>query len=611
MRRWAKRIGGVLAGLFLLYLVAANVLLRTGVLRGWLNADEETMRVDWSSAWSPRPGRVVVRDLSLRFQDSDVQFLLEIEEASFSVELSALPRRIFRVTGLDGRNASFRMRHAYAHAKGRGSRLAAFPSIEGFADPPIRPEPHRDDVSEDAYDLWTVDLRDVKATVRELWIMEVRYAGASEATVAGGFFLKPLRRLRVAPSSFSMRGGTLAIGDRTFLAVERGRLEVDVPEYDVRIPTGAEVFREIDARVELDGAMTNPNVVVETYLPAAGVSVDDEDGRVRIAATIRRGVVSPSTRVEYETKRLSVRTADLAIAGPAGVRGSVEDGLAAEMKIPSATVVVAERDAARVGPASLRCVLDGSDLSRSLRPRSASLSVTSVRVDDAARLSRLLPRPLFLRSGSATAALRADYDGGTLTGRFDVVLDRVRLAAGTFDATTSGKAWLDVKSKDASRAVAFGGSGVDLRDADVVIEGSRERGFVLRADVQHALARFGDVTDVDAGVVLRAGPGDRILRLLGGALSLPKGIAAAPAGPEATARLRLGTVRGDPSVRVLEARNGDLATRGFWSSSRKSSSGAFLFELGPLRAGVAILDGEAKVSPGVASDWLERKSGPR
>jgi hypothetical protein len=407
------------------------------------------------------------------------------------------------------------------------------------------------------------------------------------------------------------RGGTLSIGEHDLLKGTETRLAIDVPEYDVRVPQGIEVFRKIDLQADLKGEVIGLAPISTTYLAGSGITLDKGQGNVALFANVERGVVKPDARFDYATDELVVRTPTLSFAGAAEIAGTANDGLATEAKIPRATMAVRGDDAVTIEGARVGIGLDGADLSAEPRPKRGSLAVSAARASDVARLQPVFPKPLALRSGAAALAVRADYDDGALEGRVDVALEKVRVTSGKIDVTTSGKTWVSVISKDARRAISLAGSGVELRDTTVRVGNESQSGFAVRAEASDAVVTIGDATAIDAGIALHAGPGDRMLRLVAGIASLPKDLAEAPAGPEATAAVRLRKSGATASARVLEARNGDLMTRGFWKDRGPTSTGRFFFELGPIHTGVEIENGDVTVKPIVPKDWLEKQSDPR
>ncbi|HXK16227.1 MAG TPA: hypothetical protein VNG33_00385, partial [Polyangiaceae bacterium] len=80
------RVVAVLVGLQLLYLVAANAVLRSSVIKRRVDA-ADGMHLEYASASSTWLGRVHVSGFSLRVEDYNVQFLLTIERAELDVGL--------------------------------------------------------------------------------------------------------------------------------------------------------------------------------------------------------------------------------------------------------------------------------------------------------------------------------------------------------------------------------------------------------------------------------------------------------------------------------------------------------------------------------------------
>src|SRR5262245_37587639 len=59
-------VTAVLIAAYVLYLVAANVIIRTHLLRSWINGRPEDTYIDYASAITFWPGQVHVRDLLIR-----------------------------------------------------------------------------------------------------------------------------------------------------------------------------------------------------------------------------------------------------------------------------------------------------------------------------------------------------------------------------------------------------------------------------------------------------------------------------------------------------------------------------------------------------------------
>src|SRR5688572_7148670 len=85
--RWRKLVAvalGTLAILAASYLVVANVLLRTRLLRNLISRNAAVLQLDYESAYSIIPGRVRVEGLSIRGRGRTVEWFLTLDRADAS-----------------------------------------------------------------------------------------------------------------------------------------------------------------------------------------------------------------------------------------------------------------------------------------------------------------------------------------------------------------------------------------------------------------------------------------------------------------------------------------------------------------------------------------------
>src|SRR5215471_17295310 len=105
----------VLCGLELVYLIAANLVLRSSLIQGAV-AGADGMHLEFESAYSLLPGRANVRGLLLRVEDYNVQFQLSIEHGQLDIGLDELLRKRFHVYRVRAEGVSFLMRHKMLQA---------------------------------------------------------------------------------------------------------------------------------------------------------------------------------------------------------------------------------------------------------------------------------------------------------------------------------------------------------------------------------------------------------------------------------------------------------------------------------------------------------------
>jgi hypothetical protein len=605
--KWLRIALYVVVGSFLFYVLAANVILRTHLLRGWINAHEDKLRVEYASAWSAYPGHVVVRDFSLRYQDSNIQMLILLDRATIRFDPFALPKRTMRVSKLDADGATFRMRHKVESIEGSEGRVSAFPPIEGFADPPVEKKVEQPPIPDDQYRLWTIDLDDVTASLREVWTMEYRYRGAGSLT--GGFHLRPKRELWVSPSVMLTDGGVLSLGDRELIRGGTGRLEAHVDPFDVREFKGVEALRNMSARVHQRGEMMLP-AIAATYFPkGAELAVTQGSGPVAVDVDIEHGVVRPDSRVSFHTDDAIMKVAFATVHTDADFVAHVEkhgetSALVAETAIAHAVLT----PALDVRDAHARLETSTADLSVPFELARLSGAVISAHARDLRAWHPIAPENTTFVGGAATFAARADYRGGAFEGRLDALLDKARMTIGTFGFECSGKAWGNVTSDDVEKSVGFPGSGVDLRGVALRLQDGHAEGLWMRARSETAGAKTSSPFAFDTDIAVESGPGDRTLELFTRLASLPDLAADATAGSRLTASLHLRVRHDDVSLTVTDAKNGILEGRGrVRKREGEAMTGAFVLSAGPLRTGLDLHDGKVSVAPFRGGGWLEEK----
>jgi hypothetical protein len=150
----------IAAALEILYLAAGNIALWAG-LPSKLVASSKDLKLTYRSGWTFWPGRVHVRDLTLRAKDHNVEFEVAVETATVSIALSDLFVKRFHATSLETTGTVWKMRHHVKSVTDKGLRLAAYPSIEGFPDPPLFPPVTSPPLTDENYNLWEIELENV------------------------------------------------------------------------------------------------------------------------------------------------------------------------------------------------------------------------------------------------------------------------------------------------------------------------------------------------------------------------------------------------------------------------------------------------------------------
>lgn len=598
----------VVVGSYLLYLVGANVILRTHLLRGWLSTDENKMKVEYASAWSAYPGHVRVHGLWVRYQDSNIQMLIRLEHATLRFAPLAATRKVVRIDKLTAEGTTFLMRHKVERLEGNEGRVKAFPPIEGFPDPPVEKKVPKPPIPDDQYDLWTIELADVTASVHEVWTMEYRYRGDGKLT--GGFHLMPKRELWVTPSVMLTNGGVLSLGERDLIRGGEGRFEAQIDPFDTREPKGVEVLRHLTARVRQRGELASLGAVSDTYLPPdSPVHLEGGTGPIAIDIDVEHGVVQPTSRVTFTTGEAVVKAPPVTLKSDARLVAHVETtgerpALVAELTIGHA----------RVTPAAdirgVRAVLDlgNADLTAPFEIARLTGSFDNAHFPDLRAWQPIAPEEMTFDGGSLDMAARADYRRGALDGRFDATIGQGRMTVGPFSMVCSGKVFTDVASDDVARSVSFPGAGLELKDIGLRLQGGHTDGLWLRSRLTGAKMVTSGAAGFDSAIAAESGPGDKTVELFTRMASLPDVTADVASGTKLDASLHLHVVPGELTVQVVRAKNGALETRGRLTKKKeKPMTGAFLMSVGPVYAGLELHDGKVSVRPLVGGSWLDEK----
>lgn len=234
--RRTLRIGAwIVVGIALLWLVAANVFLRTDLARDLANRKPDKVQLSWDSAWSLVPGVVHLRGFELRVRARKATWGLDIDRGWCLVNVPALFAKRVHVPIARVEDAAFRLARTGERDEPAQDRppqatsadaaladaVPRFPAFEG------RPEPERSR-SKTPW-RWTFSSADVEG-VSELWIDAVRYRpDAVGGRVRGAVRVVPRDATTVPRLEFDLPTGSLHLGGESLGRVERlsfdGRIE--------------------------------------------------------------------------------------------------------------------------------------------------------------------------------------------------------------------------------------------------------------------------------------------------------------------------------------------------------------------------------------------------
>ncbi len=300
-----------LLGLAVLVVLATNVFLRTGLLRSLVNGDPGSLVVEYRGARSWFPGHLSFDSLTLRSNDDNAEFEAALQGVELRVSLADLLRRRFHATRVRAQKLEFRLRELLRREEATPARLARYPRIGGFADPPLlqaTPSP-----AEPTGSPWRVVIDDLSvARVEEIWIDAWKWTG--NGRVAGGFELLPGREARVGPARLEVTAGDLLHGDSKVAERTFGAVWCELPRFDTRAYRGNDVWKIMSGGSELRGDLAG---LAFLSPDTGGFHLSGGAGSIRERVGLKNGV--GKVRLEARTSDVTVREVERTIRGSARV----------------------------------------------------------------------------------------------------------------------------------------------------------------------------------------------------------------------------------------------------------------------------------------------------
>ena len=108
--RAVATVGVAILTSWALYVIAINVFLSTPLFEKVVDFDPEMLDVRFQRGWSIIPGRIHGERVQIRSSDSNVQWVVRIDEVDFSIALTSLARRQFHIEKARGTGTSWILR---------------------------------------------------------------------------------------------------------------------------------------------------------------------------------------------------------------------------------------------------------------------------------------------------------------------------------------------------------------------------------------------------------------------------------------------------------------------------------------------------------------------
>jgi hypothetical protein len=300
-----RRAGGWIVllalGAEVLYLLAANLLIKTPLLRTLINSHAHGTTVEYSSASTLWPGRVEVDGLRIRDQDYSTEWILMLDHGRARIVLLDLLRRRFHAVGIRGDGFQVRIRSRLDPPEATPGRLAFLPEIPGYPGPPVREPGERRKPPGGAK--WTIVLDDIRVDpVREIWVDQYRYEG--EAGLEGGLFLHVRNLLRIPRSSLAVRGGSLSYQGRTIAGGLAAKLDLLLHDCDLHAVHGKGILTFLSGAGDMRGVVPDVGFLNPMLNTPQRLRFEAGKGSMSAGLRVDRGVGEGSLRLEARSVRI-------------------------------------------------------------------------------------------------------------------------------------------------------------------------------------------------------------------------------------------------------------------------------------------------------------------
>lgn len=311
-------------GLVALLVVATNVLLHTRLLRKLVNTKPEALTIEYSGATSWLPGRLSLDTVTLRSRDRKTEFEVVLEGVRLRVSILDLATRRFHVESLRAHALSFKLRELLTPDEATPERVARYPRIQGFADPPLLPATPRPPAS--GRNPWRIVIDDLAVTgVQGIWIDSWRWTGTGHVT--GSFEILAGQEARIGPARLEVAGGALKHGAAIVARRTVGAVWCELPRFRRASYRGNDVWKIMSGGSNLRADLASLAVLLPGSSLDAGtisnrIDLKDGVGSVRVEAEARgvrleRGgrAFRGSAHIDIQVPRIDFRRGEASLAG--------------------------------------------------------------------------------------------------------------------------------------------------------------------------------------------------------------------------------------------------------------------------------------------------------
>lgn len=608
IKKWLK----IFIGLELAYVVIAAIVLNVGLISRLINTNPAELKIEYSFALSPFPAMAYIRNASFRIQDSNVQLFGKLNNTFLVLSIPALFHRQFETSRLDGGNLKFLFRLRRKPGVLRKIKLEALPSIPGLPDL-SKPEKKKKaaEPSDDSKQ-WRIRLNHVHiAKISEIWFDRYHFLG--DASVEGGFYLKPSHAVEVFPAVLTINSGSLVGDNEASLEGISGEIHTELQRINTTDGEEDDIAPRLSGAVALHAKVKGIEAANAYLQGVKWLRLSGGEGKTEIDVHIKDGKLIPESSIEIFSKGITADIWRQRAVGDGYVHWRLVDGKSPrgvlELVLDRYTLGPSgDKGPALIKGKNLSVVLEGqgSGIEDSLKNPRAHVVIPHAEIEDLTYLNGFLPKGPGLTLVAGHGTLDANLSiGGDKDDSGTIVIDAPQWKAKIADHLIDGRMLIEIDVKGGS----IENSRVKVKQAKLdfkaVALNDGQKDWWATARILDAAFEWKDEIRLAGKVDLKAknasllttlyltGKGKPLPGLVGSLLEFPDFQLAAQVklGPEGFA------------VRYLEADSAHSRLRGWMSKRGKQSHAMALVEVGPLAAALEVNEAETRVIINDAQKW--------
>jgi hypothetical protein len=609
-----------------LYVIGANLALRSGFMSDQINRKPEKMLIQWSSATTYFPGVVHVAGFSMRNQSRKVQFYLEVSEVRAVISLFKLPFKTLHIRNVNGTDVDFRLRRrldfvpqATAESQEPPKPIEGvefFPEIPGLTNPPD-PKP------EDLYPRkkkrrspWTIRLGGVDIE-GEIQVAVDRLRLEGNGHVGGAMTFKLRESIRIRKATLDLQSTRLLIDSE----VASDDLDLDVStRWQPFPPKGAKVPQivgGVSGSIAIRGNLFEKGAIRARIIPGLATF---GTGALDATLELKRGALQPGSRFTLKSDNFNARVMALDARGSATV-----DGATTRKDRASVTDVLVEfGQFALVDPSNASVGVEGSGLTLDASwsdlvllggtlPTSVAIELPRTELRDVRVLAALLPPQesvsIVSGSGEVEGSLAVD-DSATAVGRVAVDAEDIDLIVRDVPMHADVAVEVNLREGDLE-ARRF-----EVSDTTVSVDNvlgktppkskKAAEPWWCSVQVDRGTAVFSKPMTVNGSLRLQMYDTSAVVAMINDFTKPPKWMSLMPNVKNVDGRFDLDMGPNHTAVEDMTITGDKLELLGDLRVADKKANGRIFAKYGALSAGIGLTDGKAKLHLAKPRKWFEQ-----